>query len=262
MKTMVIAEAGSCHLGDYRHAVLMVEAAVKAGADVVKFQWTSDPAALAYRRNLWREFAPSTYSGLAFPSAWHGWLADRCASAGVGYACTVYLAKDIEVVAPYVALFKVASFEALDRAFRDAHEPYLKGRPLIVSTGMMGAAEVRALSLRAPRPRLLHCVSSYPSPIDEVNLSVLRSEVYDGFSDHTADRLTGALAVVLGAAIVEVHFRLDSTPRSAPDYPHSHSPSSLTEYIANIRTAERMRGDGAKRPQPSEEPNLRYRVSA
>jgi N,N'-diacetyllegionaminate synthase len=74
--------------------------------------------------------------------------------------------------------------------------------------------------------------------------------------------LTGALAVACGATIVEVHFRLDETRKDNPDFAHSLSPGNLTTYIANIRKAERMLGDGVKKVEASEVPMLQHRVTA
>jgi N,N'-diacetyllegionaminate synthase len=106
---------------------------------------------------------------------------------------------------------------------------------------------------------VLHCVSGYPTPLEQVNLTVLRRWWCDGFSDHTANPLTGALAVAAGAKVLEVHFRLDETATDNPDYPVSLSPGGLRSYIYLARRAAEAMGDGIKRVMPSEEKNRRHR---
>ena len=123
--------------------------------------------------------------------------------------------------------------------------------------------------LHSMQDKILLCTSSYPAPLNTLNLNVLHThlacagnpKVFHGLSDHSGDLLTGALAVACGAEIVEVHMRLDETRPENPDYVHSHSPAGLKQYIAAIRKAELMLGDGIKKIEQSEEPMLKHRVT-
>ena len=135
-----------------------------------------------------------------------------------------------------------------------------------------GAGAIRAAAVEscadAPGLVLFHCVSAYPAPIEEINLRVVRRLTlgwYDdgaiaGLSDHTLHPWTGALAVAVGAGMVEFHVRLNDTDPANADYRVARDPREAAEYVRNIRTAETMLGDGNKRVMPSEEPMLRYRV--
>jgi N,N'-diacetyllegionaminate synthase len=251
MRTYVIGEAAACHDGEYYKALQLIGLAKAIDADAVKFQWCSSPQRLAVRRNA-PEYVES-YRLLNFPVEWFEPLKIEAAKFELDFLCTVYLPEDVAVVAPYVDKFKVSSFEAGDLDFRDAHLPY--GKEIIVSAGMARRATWGN--------RVLHCVSAYPTPVEEINLSLLRyAEEFDGLSDHTQHPLTGAFAVCAGAEIIEFHFRLQQTSPGNPDYVVARDPLAAKQYVQNIRLAERMMGSGERKVQPSEEPNLKYRVNA
>lgn len=253
MTTLVIAEAGSCHDGDIEKAYRLIRTAAECGADVCKFQYYSSAERLAERRNA-PEYLP-IYKRYQVPTVWLSWLHLACRAAGVEFMATVYLPEDIEVIAPWVSRFKVASFEAMDNEFIGRHGSY--GKQVIVSTGMTDGEEF--MEIYGPGVedlQILHCVSAYPTPLDQASLRC----VVDGYSDHTADIHTGGLAVAAGAEILEVHFRLFETSVDNPDRPASLNPSQLKEYVSFVRKAELMLGDGVKRPQEAEKPMMKYRV--
>ena len=246
----LIAEIGSTHDGKRKQMSEAIQIAQGAGANAIKFQWTSTPNKLAMRRQaeeyLW------AYEKIAFPIEWLAELKHEADRTGIAWLCTVYLPEDIAVIASLVQQFKISSFEAMDEKFVKLHEIYNK--PIILS--VPGHDE----PFYVGRALLLHCVSAYPAPTDEMNLSVLRG--HDGLSDHSAHPWMGALAVAAGARIIEVHFRLDSTDLANPDYGHSLSPAQLRQYVQNVRFAEAAMGDGVKRLMPSEERWAKYRVRA
>jgi N,N'-diacetyllegionaminate synthase len=274
MRVFVIAEAANTwrigrvdeqHLRYARKAIVTAKA---AGADAVKFQWTSDPTLMAERRTVLSD----TYTILAWPAAWLPLLAKECERVDIEFMCSVFLAKDVATIAPFVQRFKVASLECQDEAlvaemeqhrittvrgpipYKPSPGAYIK--PIYVS---VGAAERSATPAYGA---LLHCCCAYPAPLSQMNLAVLRRHDYHGLSDHTGDVLTGAVAVGAGAEIIEVHFRLDETRKDNPDYLHSHSPNRLVEYIMNVRKAEIMLGDGVKKIEECEKPLLKHRVHA
>lgn len=283
-QVLIIAETGSCHGGDLQKMFGLIAAAKVAGADVCKFQWTSDPDRMAARRG--RAIADGYHAiyrrYLAWPQAWHADLRAECERLAIDYMCSVYLPDDIVIVEPYVTRFKIASFEACDAAFITAHRAFRK--PIIVSVGMMTsdqvmgvirllgeAAAVRYLSRRRPieasRDAVLHCISAYPAPVDELNLrAISMCEHPDGlevgFSDHSAPELvwTGAMAVAAGATIVEAHLKLTETAPDNPDAPHAMTGQQFSAYTNHIRFAEICCGDGLKKLERCERPLLRYRV--
>lgn len=256
----MIAEVGSCHDGSITRAIRMIRLAARAGADVCKLQWTSNPARLCERRRA-PEYLDA-YRLIAFPQAWHAELAAVCADEGVEYACTVYAASDLPVIAPYVKRFKIASFEAGDAAFVTAHRAW--GVPLVISTGMMTLAEVRRLAVR-PGDILMHCTSAYPTPLDQANLGAIRTltatwPVAVGYSDHTRCEFTGGLAVAAGARAIEVHFADYGTDPANRDMAVALTPGQLRDYVAFVRWAERAVGSAEKVPAAAEAAMMAYRV--
>ena len=252
--TFLIAELAGTHDGSFPRAWTLAGQCLDLGADAIKLQFWSDSAKEAARVNA-PELAP-LLERVRAPAAWLPTLSTLAHVRGKEFLCTVELPEDIAVVAPYVDRFKIASTSAHDRAFIAAHTPH--GKPLIVSHGM---SDSNWDEYDYPPAAHLHCVSGYPTPLDEANLRVLHEPLYDGFSDHTAHVLTGAFAVCAGAWILEVHVKADDTPPDNPDAPHSLTPDQFREYVANVRLAERMLGDGVKRIMECEKPTLRYRVT-
>lgn len=256
-RVFVIAEAGSCHDNSYASALRLIQTAKQAGADACKFQFWSSPKRLAERRHAEAYFP--VYAKYQLPEEWLPKLAQECRANGIEFMCTTYLPEDIEIVAPHVQRFKVASFEAGDVEFVDAHKKYDKD--LIISCGMGAMPQWN----HQRRHWFLHCVSAYPAPVEAANLSAIGRDdeegfVRDGYSDHTKFVLTGAFATCAGARILEVHFRLNDTDPQNPDYGTALSPSELAEYVSLVRLAEKMLGDGVKRPQACEAEMSKYRV--
>lgn len=279
--TLVIAEPGCTHEGDYDALCRLVVTAHTCGADVWKPQWVSDPAAMCERRHIGidhpqRAYYERAYTWLAFPVAWHTPFRAYCHAVGMRYACTVFLPQDVATLAPRVDYLKISSFEAEDQALvraamlaKPGHKPEHSGvfdANVIVSTGMMEQAiDYRVWdSGRCLTPAfVLHCTSSYPAPLASLNLSVLGDEYasrYGGLSDHSRHLLTGAVAVGCGARVIETHYRLDDCDPQNPDYPVAFTPAEFAQYIRHIRDAEMMLGDGIKQVQPCEAAMLPYRV--
>jgi N,N'-diacetyllegionaminate synthase len=257
-RTLVIAELGSSwRFGDdhLANAYRLIEAAKECGADVAKFQWTSDPFGVAKRRGLDEPAAAMYAKYLAWDRAFMERLKAKCDEVGIEWACTIYLPQDIPVIAPLVKRFKVSNYESTWLEFVDAHFPYNK--QVIISKPVSVTHERDQLE----NVRTLQCVSQYPCPILETRIAVVRGSLYtkygrratwlpncDGLSDHTTSTLTGALAVAAGATIVEKHIKLCDTPGDNPDFPHSLNADChagcegvrcFQTYVDYIRQAER-----------------------
>lgn len=263
MGVMVIAEPGGTGEGDYETMLRLLQTAKECGADVWKPQFTTNADRHLERRSahltanekyVFYAKYDRAYHWLQWPAAWHRDFAYRCGQLGMRYACSVCLPEDVSIVAPWVNYVKVASFEAHDQEMLTAVKRI--NTVVIVSYGM--GADASAL-VDLP----LHCVSSYPAPINAMNLRVLRENgSYAGLSDHSRCLIAGAVAVACGAGIVETHYRLDDCDPTNPDYAVAFTPAEFTQYIKNIRDAEVMLGDGVKRVQPCELAMLKYKVSA
>jgi N,N'-diacetyllegionaminate synthase len=269
-RTFAIAEAGSCHDGDFAKACALVAEARAAGADAVKFQFWSDADQLADRRRVpvyYREI----YRRYQMPAAWLQQLHDYCFSLGIEFMATTYLPQDVATVAPFVQQFKIASFEADSVDLARAHVPFLVGnRTVIVSLGMGANPNTVPRALCCDKSyvgwyshaRFLHCVSAYPAPPEAMSLWLLGDEEWSfvGLSDHSRHPWMGALAVAAGAEVIEAHLRLEETEPTNPDYATAFSPREFADYVANVRFAERARGDGQKRLQDCELEMAAYKV--
>lgn len=253
MHTFVIAEIGSAWLGglagtiaDAREAIVIAKS---CGADAIKFQWTSNPREMEQRRHV----KQGSYDILAWGENKLDVIARECRESCIEFMCTVFLPCDVAILNPYVKRWKVASLECGDNnLLRAMHKT---GKPIIVSYGADSGETTKLLASKN-----LHCTASYPASIDSLNLKVLKGSAYDGYSDHSCNTLTGAIAVACGAEIVEVHFKLFHTPIDNPDYGHSLSQPELRQYIANIRQTELMLGDGVKKVEKCEEWALQHKV--
>lgn len=259
MKTLVIAEIGSAwRFGEdhLQNAYRAIGIAKDCGADVIKFQWCSDPRMMEKRRNV----PEGSYDILAWLKLWIAMMHEKCELVGIEFLCTCFLPEDVAVLNPYVKRWKVASLE------RRAYDLLLviakTGKPVIASIGADDEDYSGYLRDSANQNSVLHCTVSYPAPLNELNLSAIRTNYFDGYSDHSRNVLTGALAVTCGAKIVEAHFKLGMTPNDNPDAGHSLWPEQLREYILNIRQAELMLGDGIKRIMPCEEWALKHKVKS
>jgi len=256
---LFIAEASSNHGRDLNRALAFVDAAAAAGCDAVKFQ--------LFRID--RMFAPEILSRSAKHRERRDWelprehlapLAERCLKRGVQFSCTPFYLDAVEELRPSVAFYNVASYELLVDDLLTACAR--TGKPVVLSTGMATMDEiVRAGEILkasgAAEVTLLHCVSAYPTPPQEANLSAIEkireATGYPvGWSDHT--RRPGVIERAVhhwGAEAVEFHLDLDG---NGAEYAAGHCwlPEEITPVIARIREGFLADGDGFKGPQPSE----------
>ncbi|MBD5289311.1 MAG: N-acetylneuraminate synthase [Bacteroides sp.] len=287
-KTIIIAEAGVNHNGDYERAVEMVRAARRAGADYVKFQ-TAVPelviAASAPQAEYQKENTGVVESQLDMcrrihlPLSDYARLKEVCAEEGIGFMSTPF---DLVSVDCLAALgqdwMKIPSGEITNL-------PYLRrvaraGIPVILSTGMSTMEEIRRAIgiltgedplatapgeknpsfLRKENLIVLHCNTQYPTPFQDVNLKAMlrigeELGVRIGYSDHTLGIEIPIAAVALGAEVIEKHFTLDrSLP--GPDHVASLEPEELAAMVRAIRNVEVALGNGCKEVSDSERPNI------
>lgn len=263
MKTRVIAEPGSTAEGQLERFRALIDAAAAAGADVFKSQWVSDPARLCAQRQA-PEYQDA-YRRICYPADWHRELARRCETLGMEYAISMYLREDIRVAAEFATRLKVSSFEADSNLLHWALTEGGKAQ-VIVSTGMMSEDRIRSLVIlrnryfNRERLAILHCVSAYPAPDDQMNLAAIRALDLDGLSDHSRNVEMGGDAVCAGAGVIETHIRLSDTDPNNPDYATALTPREFTAYVDRIRQRERRMGNGRRQLQPCEAEMAKYRV--
>lgn len=265
MPVFVIAEAGSNHNGSYEQALRLIDVAVDAGADAVKFQ--TFKADLMYPRSA----GQSDYlkvprpihdiiKQMEMPEAWVPRLSDYCRSRCIEFISTPFDEGSADLLAPHVNLFKVASYEM-------THAPLLRhvarfGKPVIMSTGTAEIGEVmRAVETIAVEGNdsvvVCQCTASYPAPPEDINVRALAqlreaTGCLVGLSDHSRDPVIAPIAAVaMGACVLEKHFTL-SNSLPGPDHRFAVEPHELRQLVASVRTAERMLGHGRKELLPSE----------
>ena len=262
-EVLVVAEIGNNHEGNFALAQELVRRAAEAGAQAVKFQ-TIVPELLVSasetaRLEQLRRFAFS-YDQFAM-------LAETAARENVMFMSTPFDLKSVAALAPLVPAFKVASS---DNNFMPLLEAVASvGKPVLLSTGMASLADIRracAVLERAWRPPgtkpalvLLHCVSSYPAPMEVANLRAIRTLEQEtgyvvGYSDHTLGIEAAVLSVALGARIIEKHFTLSKNLSAFRDHQLSAEPAELAELVRRVRLADLALGDGVKRFLTEEEP--------
>ncbi|MCP5372621.1 MAG: N-acetylneuraminate synthase [Hyphomicrobiales bacterium] len=266
----VIAEAGVNHNGDLDLAHALIDVAAGAGADAVKFQ-TFSTSRLVTRRAPKAQYqmadvadAETQYDMLArleLSELDHVELRDHCADLRLEFLSSPFDARCADMLHRLgVRAFKLPSGELTNLDLL-RHVAYL-GRPIILSTGMADLEEVRAAvdvirGVGNDQLALLHCVSSYPTPVEACNLRAMATmaEAFDlpvGWSDHTEGTAVAVAAVALGASIVEKHLTLDRD-MPGPDHKASLEPDELAELVRAVRAVEPALGDGVKRPRACEE---------
>ncbi len=265
----IIAEAGVNHNGRIELARQLVDAAVEAGADAVKFQTfkaerlvTEEAPKAAYQQKTTgaEESQLEMLQRLELSAEAHRELLGHCRERGALFMSSPFDEQSADFLDGLgVAVFKIPSGELTNLPFLEhvAH----KGKPMIVSTGMADLEEVKAAvqAIEAAGNRqavVLHCLSNYPADPAEANLRAMQAmenalDLPVGYSDHTPGVEVALAAVALGACVIEKHFTLDrSLP--GPDHRASLEPGELAVMVQGIRVVEAALGHGRKEPAPSE----------
>ncbi len=268
-RCFVIAEAGVNHNGDAHMAARLIDAAVAAGADAVKFQTfkADQVVSMAAPKASYQQTttAPGESQfemvrALELNDTQFAELKAHCDRHGIVFLSTPFDHPSVELLHGLgMSAFKIPSGEITNLALI-RHIGGL-GLPAILSTGMAYLEEVdRAVAALTeagcPALAILHCVSNYPAAPEDTNLRAMDTlrEAFGvpvGLSDHSAGIEIALGAVARGAAVIEKHFTLDKT-LPGPDHQASLDPDELCALVTGIRKIEAAMGDGIKAPQPSE----------
>jgi N-acetylneuraminate synthase len=251
----VIAEVGNNHNGDFDRAIALVDAAVAAGADCVKFQMRKldevyrasslsgkdDDLAVEYTLDLLRRFELTTDQQRK--------VADYCASKGIQYLCTPWDAASVAVLESFgVQAYKVASADLTNLPL--LARLAATGKTLVVSTGMSTTDEIRSaakfLDDRKAAYVLLHCQSTYPAALHNIHLRFMETlrEIHPlvGYSGHERGIAVSIGALALGAVVIERHITLDRE-MEGPDHAASLEPEEFKALVSGIREVEAARGE-------------------
>jgi len=274
----IIAEAGVNHNGSIDLAKQLIDKAVDAGVDIIKFQTFKSEKLVSksarqaeyQKKNIGKKSDDSQLSmlkKLELSAEDHEVLIGYCKERGIKFFSTAFDMDSIEYLHSLnLGLWKIPSGEITNYPFLKRIASY--NERTILSTGMCDLQDVRAAvdalyknGLSKDNLTLLHCNTEYPTPFEDVNLKAmdaLRKEfgVEVGYSDHTKGIEVPIAAVALGASVIEKHFTLDRN-MEGPDHKASLEPDELKAMVSAIRNIEKaVDGDGTKHVSESERKNI------
>ena len=267
--TYIIAEVGVNHNGNLEIAKKLIDAAVAAGCDAIKFQKrTPDICVPPEQRDIRREtpWGNVTYleyrHHIEFGQNEYEAINDYCKIKGIKWFASCWDGPSVNFLEQFNPVcHKICSASLTDDDL--IKRINAKGRPVILSTGMSTMEEIcHAVSL-LDQERLLiaHCTSSYACKAEELNLRMIRTlrNKYDcpiGYSGHELGFVASIASVALGASFVERHITIDRTMWGS-DQIASLEPQDLQKLVKDIRDLEKALGDGVKRVYESEVPILK-----
>jgi sialic acid synthase SpsE/sugar phosphate isomerase/epimerase len=258
-RAFVIAEIGNNHNGDVGRAKHLVDLAKDAGADCVKFQMRHMEHVYRKRslemrgEDLGTEYVIDLLGRYQLTVEEHVQVRDHCRSRDILYMCTPWDSQSVhQLELMNVPAYKVASADLTNLPL--LHVLSETGKPLILSTGMSTEDEIEHtasfLSERGVQFAMLHCNSTYPAPLHDINLQWMHRlrdiHPYVGYSGHERGVTTTYAAVALGAMVVERHFTLDRD-MEGPDHAASLVPGDFKKLVTGIREIEESLGSSNKR---------------
>lgn len=274
-KVFIIAEAGVNHNGCIETAKRLIDVAVEAGADAVKFQ-TFKAETLVSKNAQKADYQKKTTASdesqfemikkLELDIETHKILIEYCNLKNIMFLSTPFDNESINLLSKLgLEIFKIPSGEITNL-------PYLRNigrlnKKVILSTGMSNIGEIEnALDILVnsgtdkSKIIVLHANTEYPTPIEDVNLKAMVTignsfNVHYGYSDHTLGIEVDIAAVALGASCIEKHFTLNKSMKG-PDHKASLEPDELKMMVLGIRNVERALGSSIKKPSKSESKNI------
>lgn len=255
----IIAELSANHNGSIITAIETIKAAKRAGADCIKFQtYTADTITIDSKKDdflikgtIWEgRNLYELYQEAYTPWEWHEKLFKVAEEEGLICFSSPFDKTAVDFLENLnVPAYKIASFEITDIPLIEYVAS--KGKPILISTGI---AELEDINLAVETCRklgnnqiaLLKCTSSYPAPIEEANMCMIRDlatryNVISGLSDHTMGTTVPIVATAFGAKIIEKHFILDRSI-GGPDASFSMNEQEFTEMVQSVREAEKALG--------------------
>jgi len=275
-KVFIIAEAGVNHNGSIKLAKKLIDAAVGACADAVKFQTFKTESLVsknATKADYQKETTDSKESQfdmikkLELDLETHKELISYCNEKNIMFLSTPFDHDSIKLLNSLgLEIFKIPSGEI-------TNIPYLKAigvlnKKVILSTGMSNLSDIEyaletliSAGTKKENITILHANTMYPTPMNDVNLKAMNTikeafKVNVGYSDHTLGIEIPTAAVALGANVIEKHFTLDKN-MEGPDHKASLEPDELKAMVKAIRNIEMALGDGVKKASSSEIPNIK-----
>ena len=274
-KVQIIAEIGANHNGELSIALQLVDVAVKAGADIVKFQTAKSENLIskyAPKAEYQKKFTDKNESQLEMGKKLdldyntHQKIIEYCRQKKIQFLSSPFDLDSIDMLVRLgLETLKLPSGSVTDL-------PYLRkigslNKNIILSTGMSSLVEVIdayniLVSSGTDKNKIvvMQCNTEYPTPMEDVNLKAMHTirdklDVEVGYSDHTVGIEVPIAAVAMGATIIEKHITLDRN-LPGPDHRASLEPEELISMITAVRNIEKAVGDGVKIPSASEMKNI------
>ncbi len=266
----IIVELSGNHKGSLEQALKLIDCAAATGADAIKIQtYTADTITLNHdgpeftlTKGLWAgRTLHNLYQEAHTPWDWHPALFKRAKSHNIPIFSSPFDTTAIDLLESLnTPAYKIASFEITDIGL--IKNATATKKPIIISTGMATLDEIEEAvqaveDAGGTQLALLHCISGYPTPIEDCNLRTIsdmqnRFSVPIGLSDHTIDNTAALTATALGAAIIEKHFTIDRSDGSV-DAAFSLEPAQFNELVTQCRRAHSALGVSGYDIKPSEE---------
>lgn len=275
-RVLIIAEAGVNHNGSLELAKQLIDKAVEAGVDIIKFQTFKSEKLVSkaakqaeyQQRNIGKkdEGQFAMLKKLELSQADHEELIAYCNKKGIHFFSTAFDMDSIDYLHSLnMGLWKIPSGEITNYPYLRKIAQYKE--PVILSTGMCELYDIEAamnvlleFGVKKEHITILHCNTEYPTPFEDVNLKAMleieeKFGVQIGYSDHTKGIEVPIAAVALGATVVEKHFTLDKN-MEGPDHKASLEPDELKAMVSAIRNIEQALGTGNKTISESERKNI------
>jgi N,N'-diacetyllegionaminate synthase len=270
-QTIIIAEAGVNHNGKLRYAIKLIDIALEAGADIIKFQTfkteklvlkSTKKAKYQVKNTKSNNTQYSMLKKLEMSDAMHQKIINYCNEKKIEFLSTAFNIEELDYLVNLgIKRIKIPSGEITNLPYLEKVASF--GLPIIVSTGMSTLTEVcnayEVLSKAGVNNNsmtFLHCTSNYPTKLNAVNLRAMKLikdklNVNIGYSDHTTENETSIAAVSLGAEIIEKHITLDCK-MTGPDHKASIEPPKFKKLVQSIRKVEQLLGNEEKIPNTTE----------
>jgi N-acetylneuraminate synthase len=258
-RAFIIAEIGNNHNGSYELAVEMINRAIEIGVDCVKFQMRHLEQVYRQRslngdgEDLGTEYILDLLNRFELTADQHRRLAEYCARKGILYLCTPWDALSVDLLEKFAVLaYKVASADLTNLPLLE--KLVSTGKPLILSTGMSRSEEVQCtadfLNRKNAKFILLHCNSTYPAPLHDINLrwmhQLRKIHPLVGYSGHERGISVSLAAAALDACVIERHFTFDRN-MEGPDHAASLTYLEFKQMVEGIREIEEALGVGGER---------------
>ena len=274
----IIAEISANHDGSINKAKKTIKAAKKIGADAVKIQsYTPDTMTLNCTKSdflinegLWKgNSLYELYSKAYTPFEWHKELFEYANKENITLFSSPFDETAVDLLESLnTPAYKIASFELVDLPLIGYVAKFKK--PMIMSTGMANEQEISEAIETAKingcdEIVLLHCISSYPAPIEQANINTMLKlkkvfNVQVGLSDHTLGNTASIVATSLGASVIEKHFTVNRSD-GGPDSSFSLEPKEMCFFIKSCRESFNSLGKKRILKMPAEEKSIIFRRS-